>query len=321
MTEWVEIGGARLACGDCLEIMPELEPVDAVVTDPPYGVLDETWDAMSEPELAAFTMQWAGAIRRKSNRCVVFFGQRTRRTIQDILYLIYAEIRQVIWSKGGGTVADNGMFYSYESAYLCCQSAEPENIVGPRSMRFAAALKDCRENAGMSRAQVDIAVRGKKTGLCYRWEEGACLPTEEQLLTLAAILGLTDEFWSSLRDAQSERDANMVANLQRTIDGAAKCLDVFRYTPPKGGGHPTCKPVGLMIDLCSIVGGHTILDPFMGSGTTGVACAKLGRKFIGIEKEPKYFDIACKRIEDAYKQPDFFVEQPAQYKQENLTLD
>jgi DNA modification methylase len=51
-----------------------------------------------------------------------------------------------------------------------------------------------------------------------------------------------------------------------------------------------------------------VLDPFMGSGTTGVACAKLGRKFLGVEIEPRYFDIACKRIEDAYKQPDMFVE-------------
>jgi len=55
---------------------------------------------------------------------------------------------------------------------------------------------------------------------------------------------------------------------------------------------------------------ESVLDPFMGSGTTGVACAKLGRKFIGIELEEKYFDIACKRIEDAYKQPDFFIEPP-----------
>lgn len=54
---------------------------------------------------------------------------------------------------------------------------------------------------------------------------------------------------------------------------------------------------------------ETILDPFMGSGTTGVACVKLGRKFIGIEIDPKYFDIACKRIRDAYAQPDMFVEQ------------
>lgn len=64
--------------------------------------------------------------------------------------------------------------------------------------------------------------------------------------------------------------------------------------------------------------GETVLDPFMGSGTTGVACVKRGRKFIGIEIEPKYFDIACRRIEQAYKQPDFFVPQPAKPKQEAM---
>ncbi len=55
---------------------------------------------------------------------------------------------------------------------------------------------------------------------------------------------------------------------------------------------------------------ETILDPFMGSGTTGVACARLGRKFIGIEIEERYFDIACRRIEAAYDQPDMFIEPP-----------
>ena len=49
-----------------------------------------------------------------------------------------------------------------------------------------------------------------------------------------------------------------------------------------------------------------ILDPFMGSGTTGVACMNLGRSFIGIEREPKYFDIACRRIEDAQRQGRMF---------------
>lgn len=75
-------------------------------------------------------------------------------------------------------------------------------------------------------------------------------------------------------------------------------------------GHPTQKPIKLM-EWCLEqlpISARTILDPFMGSGTTGVACVKLGRKFIGIEIEEKYFDIACRRIEEAYKQPDFFVE-------------
>ena len=86
------------------------------------------------------------------------------------------------------------------------------------------------------------------------------------------------------------------------------------WSVPKAGsfGHPTEKPVPLFSawvrDFTNA--GETILDPFMGSGTTGVACVKLGRKFIGIEIEPKYFDIACKRIEAAYAQPDMFVSPP-----------
>ena len=69
--------------------------------------------------------------------------------------------------------------------------------------------------------------------------------------------------------------------------------------------HPTQKPIAVMEWAIKETtdDNHTILDPFMGSGTTGVACVKLGRKFIGIEIEPKYFDIACKRIEAAVAEP------------------
>lgn len=76
--------------------------------------------------------------------------------------------------------------------------------------------------------------------------------------------------------------------------------------------HPTQKPLKLIGDLIESVGysGDLIFDPFMGSGTTGVAAVKLGRKFIGIEIEPKYFDIARRRIEQALKQPDLFIERP-----------
>lgn len=77
--------------------------------------------------------------------------------------------------------------------------------------------------------------------------------------------------------------------------------------------HPTQKPVDVMKWCIEHLPSPncTILDPFMGSGTTGVACVKLGRSFIGIEREPKYFDIACRRIEQAYKQPDLFIASPA----------
>jgi hypothetical protein len=81
--------------------------------------------------------------------------------------------------------------------------------------------------------------------------------------------------------------------------------------------HPTQKPIKLMVRVVKRTKG-TILDPFMGSGTTGVACAKLGRKFVGVEIEPKYFDIACKRIDDAYRQPRLFQDAPPKPKQEAL---
>ncbi len=82
--------------------------------------------------------------------------------------------------------------------------------------------------------------------------------------------------------------------------------------------HPSQKPVEIMEWCVSETSGETILDPFMGSGTTGVACVKQGRKFIGIEIERRYFDIACERIEKAYAQPDFFVSAPAKPEQMSL---
>lgn len=79
-----------------------------------------------------------------------------------------------------------------------------------------------------------------------------------------------------------------------------------------GTQHPTQKPLKLMQwCLTHIPDATTILDPFMGSGTTGVACVKAGRSFIGIEREPSYFDIACDRIRKSYDQGDMFVSAPA----------
>lgn len=88
---------------------------------------------------------------------------------------------------------------------------------------------------------------------------------------------------------------------------------VYRHlTNPsdRHGAHPTEKPWRLFVELLTDFtnNGQHILDPFMGSGTTGVACVKLGRKFTGIELDPDYFDIACERIHEAYRQPDMFIE-------------
>ena len=71
----------------------------------------------------------------------------------------------------------------------------------------------------------------------------------------------------------------------------------------KDRDHPTQKPVRLLLwCIAKAPGAQTVLDPFMGSGSTGVACAQLGKAFTGIERERKYFDIACERIARAQAQ-------------------
>jgi site-specific DNA-methyltransferase (adenine-specific)/modification methylase len=83
--------------------------------------------------------------------------------------------------------------------------------------------------------------------------------------------------------------------------------------------HPTQKPMPIMAWCIEQAGNpESILDPFMGSGTTGVAAIQLGRKFIGIEREPKYFDIACQRIEQAVAQGHLFTPEPIKQIQEQL---
>ena len=76
--------------------------------------------------------------------------------------------------------------------------------------------------------------------------------------------------------------------------------------------HPTVKPLSLMMELIELFTdvGDTVFDPFMGSGSTGVACVRLGRNFVGVEKDPRYFAIAQQRIAAATRQPDFFHDTP-----------
>lgn len=86
--------------------------------------------------------------------------------------------------------------------------------------------------------------------------------------------------------------------------------------------HPTVKPLALVqkyVKICSGQG-KTILDPFMGSGTTGIACIKMGRKFIGIEKDESYFALACKRMRDAYNQGFLVLDEPIKSKQISADL-
>jgi len=104
----------------------------------------------------------------------------------------------------------------------------------------------------------------------------------------------------------SQSDAELAyTNMQKalrvfTLNRAALAQD--------GAVHPTQKPLALMMWCIEQAGNpQIILDPFMGSGTTGVAAVQMGLKFIGIEREPKYFEIACERIENAQRMDDMFI--------------
>jgi site-specific DNA-methyltransferase (adenine-specific) len=146
-----------------------------------------------------------------------------------------------------------------------------------------------------------------------RWENLARLPRPK------SVLVWVKNNWS-MGDLEHEhaRQTELVFFYPGHLHewGRGRPTDVVEGIRTGNTFHPTEKPVDVMTQLCGFTRG-TILDPFMGSGTTGVAAVKLGRKFIGIEIEPKYFDIACRRISEALKQPDMFVERPAPAKQES----
>lgn len=92
--------------------------------------------------------------------------------------------------------------------------------------------------------------------------------------------------------------------------------------PNRQGEHPTEKPLSLMGELIAdfTQPDELICDPFMGGGTTGVAAVKAGRRFIGIDDNPKWFDLACRRISDAASRPDMFISTPPRAKQEKFAL-
>ena len=237
------IGDCTLYLGDCLEIMPELGKVDAVVTDAPFGISDapieaqgrtckrkgaaatwfkpSNWDKSLDPE-------W-GVVCDVAP-IIAWFGQWRKR--EDVASFMRHPLRaEIVWAKD-------------------CHVGPPAPL----------AARDERiwlfSQAGIKPATFETSV----------WDH-PIIPT-----------------WSH-KDHKNE------------------------------------KPVGLMQRLIRWIGAETILDPFMGSGTTLVACAKLGRKGIGIELDPDYFDIACRRVEEAYRQPDMFVERPPKAHQEALSFD
>lgn len=234
MVEWVEIGRARLALGDCRDILPTLGKVDAVVTDPPYGISDaplkgqgrtgkrkgsvNLWHAESEWD-HSIDPEWP-AMCASISSIVAWFGHwRKRAEIEDAMpYPIRAEI---VWAKDCHVGPPCPVAMRDERIWLFSESG----IVGAR---FETSVWDC-----------------------------PIIPT-----------------WSHKH-------------------------------------HKNEKPVSLMKRLLAFLDPATSCDPFMGSGTTGVAAVQMGLDFIGIEQDKSHFETACKRIEDAQRQGDLFMESAA----------
>ena len=221
MTPRVEhIGDAELWLGDCREILPTLGRVDAVVTDPPYGIGE-------------------AAGRNKSRGKLAIAKDYGISHWDD--FPIDASLMSLVRSVARYAIIFGGNFYD-------CPPA-------------SCWLVWDKINGNSDFADCELA-------------------------------------WTNLNKA--------VRRLRFMWNG------MLRAHGEERGDHPTQKPVGVMKWCIEQLpaGCNTILDPFMGSGTTGVAAIKLGRRFIGIEIDPKYFDIACKRIEEATRQPDLFIERP-----------
>ena len=240
------IGDAVLYNGDCLEVMASLEPVDHVISDPPY-----------EESLHASKNSLRGRVRADKGP-----------DLKGLDFSSIDTIRQLVVD--AATRVCTGWFIAFCTIEGVAYWAEAINASPMKYKRGCLWVKP----------DATPQLNGQGPG------QGAeCFVT--------AWNGAGHAKWN----AGGKRGVYTHLTNQRDRDGR----------------HPTEKPIPLMRELLQDFTnpGQTILDPFMGSGTTGVACAKMGRKFIGIELDPKYFDVACERIEKAYSQGDMFVEAPS----------
>jgi DNA modification methylase len=240
------IGDARLILGDCRDILPTLGKVDAVVTDPPYGI-----DIAAASTIGATGRNGGG--HRLGARAVKQYA------VSD-------------WDSAGMTVGQWAHIRAAAPLWIVWGGNHLADVLG-RSAGVLVWDKKCQNGWDDTFSELEIA-----------WTNALTRAKGFRHLWAGAI-----------------RASEHTANVRE---------------------HPTQKPIALM-EWCLgfIPNAQTIIDPFMGSGTTGVACANLGRSFIGIEREPAYFDIACRRIAKAYEQPRLFDEPPPKPVQPSLLGD
>ncbi len=160
------------------------------------------------------------------------------------------------------------------------------------------------ESAGLACAVIQWAINNSTHSVYAfgRWDNLVSYPKPKSLITWVK------NNWS-MGDLNHEHARQTEVAFFYSGDNhsfpSGRPTDVIHFPRTGNEVHPTEKPVGLIASFVKWTEG-VILDPFMGSGTTGVAAVQMGRKFIGIELEPKYFEIACRRIEDAQRQVDMF---------------
>lgn len=240
----VTLGNATLYLGDCLEVLPSLGAVDAVITDPPYGVTSLDWDAR--------VAGWDALVNTNALWC---FGSLAFFMAHKFDGWRYAQ--DIVWEKHNGSNFHADRFRRVHELAV---------------MFYRGTWLDLYRKVPVTATATAKTVRRKKR------------PTHTGHI-----------------DAGHYTSEDGGPLLQRSVIYARSCHGYAE--------HPTQKPVEIVAPLVeySIPPEGVALDPFMGSGSTGVACVDLGRKFIGIEIERKYFDIACERIDQAQRQGRMFA--------------
>lgn len=297
------IGDATLYLGDCLDILGDMElawaewpdKIDAMITDPPYGVTSCSWDdpCCSFEDLVPTSVMWVfGSMRSilESNITKQVAGYRIKPKGSQSFTPIFTT--DDAWAQ---EAKDHG--WELETLY--------------------------RENTPRG-----FACRGWKFAQDIVWEKhnGSNFHNDRfRRVHEHALMFYRGEWGDIYKNVQFTNDAKKRTVRRKQKPGHMGDIKESSYVSEDGGPrmassvikcrschgyaqHPTQKPVGIIEPIVrySIPEGGVVIDPFMGSGTTGVACANLGRKFIGIEIEEKYFDIACERIDAAYRQGRLF---------------
>ena len=284
--------------GDCLELMKNIPDgsVDLVLTDPPYGTMkgaaldgwkNQTteWDTAIEP-IKIF--EQISRILRPNGKAVLFSQEPyTSRLITSAIPSLPFAYR-AMWYKNvhaNALLAKSAMVSRYEDICIfTCSKGGGE---------AADYMKSELDKSGLKVKEINELL-GTSTMASHYFRAGCqfVLPTRKKYEKIQ-----TTGFWQRPYDELKEKTIP-VFNLWQ---GGKSKSNVLEYKKDNDGYHPTQKPVALLEDLIQTYSndGNTVLDFTMGSGSTGVACVNTNRRFIGIELDEGYFNIAKKRIEEA----------------------